>query len=194
MRIWPRNAFSIVATIVVSSASAADPLLLLNGAGVAQVAGVPSAGPVHYLSGDIPQTANVIAVQLDGTLLIATIDPNAGGGFFGDTRLLRLDQNGVITQQAAFPNRNCVSMTTPSLLRGIDISKSAGEPTVSDFTKIRNQGYQFVIAAGWGGITANGHAETQLSRARSAGLFTAGYCYINFASAYDGARQIRNAL
>ena len=77
---------------------------------------------------------------------------------------------------------------------GIDISKAAGEPTVSDFVNIKGQGYHFVIAQGWGGKTANNHAEIQLNHARIAGLLTAGYCYLNFASSYDGARQIRNAL
>jgi len=81
-----------------------------------------------------------------------------------------------------------------SFARGIDISRSAGEPTLQDFENIRRQGYRFVIVNGWGGVHPNGHACVQLSRARSAGLLTAGYCFLNFASAFDGGRQIREAL
>jgi len=81
-----------------------------------------------------------------------------------------------------------------SFARGIDISRSAGEPTLQDFENIKRQGYRFVIVNGWGGVHPNGHACAQLSRARSAGLLTAGYCYLNFASAFDGGRQIREAL
>ena len=78
--------------------------------------------------------------------------------------------------------------------RGIDISPSAGEPTLQDFASIRRQGYHFVIVAGWGGVNPNCHAQVQLNRARSAGLLTAGYCYLNFASSLDGRRQVREAL
>ena len=78
--------------------------------------------------------------------------------------------------------------------RGIDISPAAGEPTVSDFETIKQQGYRFVIVAGWGGVNPNRQARVQLSRARSAGLLTAGYCYLNFASPLDGASQVREAL
>ncbi len=78
--------------------------------------------------------------------------------------------------------------------RGIDISSSAGEPTLRDFANIRQQGYQFVIVAGWGGVNPNSHAQVQLRLARSAGLLTAGYCYLNFASCLDGSRQVREAL
>ena len=51
-----------------------------------------------------------------------------------------------------------------------------------------------MIVGGWAGVTANHHAQVQLSRAKSAGLLTAGYCYINFASVLDGRRQVREAL
>jgi hypothetical protein len=78
--------------------------------------------------------------------------------------------------------------------RGIDISRSAGEPTLQDFENIKQQGYRFVIVSGWGGVNRNGHARVQLSRARSSGLLTAGYCYLNFASPLDGASQVREAL
>jgi len=78
--------------------------------------------------------------------------------------------------------------------RGIDISPSAGEPTLRDFETIKQQGYRFVIVAGWGGVNPNRHAQGQLSRARSSGLLTAGYCYLNFASSLDGRRQVREAL
>ena len=78
--------------------------------------------------------------------------------------------------------------------RGIDISRSAGEPSVPEFESIKQQGYRFVIVSGWGGVNPNCHAQVQLSRARSAGLLTAGYCYLNFASAWDGGRQVREAL
>jgi len=79
-------------------------------------------------------------------------------------------------------------------VRGIDISPSAGEPTSQDFASIRQQGYQFVIVAGWGGVNPNSHAQVQLGRARSAGLLTAGYCYLNFASSLNGSGQVREAL
>jgi hypothetical protein len=78
--------------------------------------------------------------------------------------------------------------------RGIDISTSAGEPSLRDFETIKQQGYRFVIVAGWGGVNPNRHAQVQLSRARSSGLLTAGYCYLNFASPLDGGRQVREAL
>ncbi len=78
--------------------------------------------------------------------------------------------------------------------RGIDISPSAGEPTLRDFETIQQQGYRFVIVAGWGGVNPNRHAQVQLNRARSSGLLTAGYCYLNFASPSDGGRQVREAL
>ena len=87
-----------------------------------------------------------------------------------------------------------VSASENTLGRGIDISPSAGEPTLQDFEKIKLQGYRFVIVNGWGGVTRNLHARVQLSRARSAGLLTAGYCYLNFASPMDGASQVREAL
>jgi uncharacterized delta-60 repeat protein len=80
------------------------------------------------------------------------------------------------------------------VMSGIDISYSAGEPTQADFRSICAQGYRFVIVNGWGGISSNPHAQKQLANARAAGLLTAGYCYLNFNSAYDGARQVRNAL
>jgi hypothetical protein len=78
--------------------------------------------------------------------------------------------------------------------RGIDISPSAGEPSLRDFETIKKQGYRFVIVAGWGGVNPNRHAQVQLSRARNSGLLTAGYCYLNFASPLDGGRQVREAL
>jgi len=78
--------------------------------------------------------------------------------------------------------------------RGIDISPAAGEPTLQDFENIKQQGYRFVIVSGWGGVNRNRHARMQLSRAQSAGLLTAGYCYLNFASPMDGASQVREAL
>ncbi len=81
-----------------------------------------------------------------------------------------------------------------NFLQGIDISSSAGEPTVRNFEVLRQQGYGCVIVNGWGGVTRSRYAETQLSRARSAGLLTAGYCYLNFASALDGGSQVREAL
>jgi len=86
------------------------------------------------------------------------------------------------------------SASETTLGKGIDISRSAGEPTVQDFENIKQQGYRFVIVNGWGGVTRNGHARVQLSRARTAGLLTAGYCYLNFASSMDGASQVREAL
>ena len=87
-----------------------------------------------------------------------------------------------------------VSACETTFGRGIDISTSAGEPTLQDFETIKQQGYRFVIVAGWGGVNPNRHARVQLSRARSAGLLTAGYCYLNFASPLDGASQVREAL
>ena len=93
--------------------------------------------------------------------------------------------------QAVAP-AECASETTVG--RGIDISRSAGEPTVQDFENIKQQGYRFVIVNGWGGVTRNSHARVQLSRAKTAGLLTAGYCYLNFASSMDGASQVREAL
>jgi hypothetical protein len=87
-----------------------------------------------------------------------------------------------------------VSASEKRFGRGIDISPSAGEPTLQDFETIKQQGYRFVIVAGWGGVNPNRHARVQLSRARSAGLLTAGYCYLNFASPLDGASQVREAL
>jgi len=86
------------------------------------------------------------------------------------------------------------SVSESTIGRGIDISRSAGEPTLQDFETIKQQGYRFVIVAGWGGVNPNPHAQVQLCRARSAGLLTAGYCYLNFASALDGRRQVREAL
>lgn len=78
--------------------------------------------------------------------------------------------------------------------RGIDISASAGQPAAHHFENIRRQGYRFVIVGGWGGVNPNPHAGVQLARARAAGLLTAGYCYLNFASPLDGAGQVREAL
>jgi glycosyl hydrolase family 25 len=88
------------------------------------------------------------------------------------------------------------TVTSPeiSFVRGIDISRSAGEPTQRDFENIRHQGYRFVIVSGWGGVNPNRHASVQLSRARDAGLLTAGYCYVNFSSPLDGGCQVREAL
>jgi hypothetical protein len=63
-----------------------------------------------------------------------------------------------------------------------------------DFENIKQQGYHFVIVAGWGGINPNHHASVQLSRASNAGLLIAGYCYLNFASPLDGGIQVREAL
>ena len=94
----------------------------------------------------------------------------------------------------AFPVSGAESVFEGGLARGIDISPSAGEPTLEDFENIKQQGHRFVIVSGWGGINRNHHARVQLSRARSAGLLTAGYCYLNFASPLDGASQVREAL
>lgn len=77
---------------------------------------------------------------------------------------------------------------------GIDISKSAGELGVSDCLKIKGQGYQFVIVAGKQSVTLNEHASVQLHNARMAGLQTATYCFLNFTTKSDGARQIRDTL
>lgn len=77
---------------------------------------------------------------------------------------------------------------------GVDVSKSALQPGLQTFTNFLRQGYRFAIVAGWGGLTENPNAEVQLNQARNAGLLTAGYCRLNFASTYSGARQIRNAL
>jgi hypothetical protein len=93
-----------------------------------------------------------------------------------------------------WPALRTVTASEISLARGIDISPSAGEPAVRDFEKIKEQGYSFVIVAGWGGVNPNHHASVQLSGARSAGLLTAGYCYLNFASPLDGGHQVREAL
>ncbi len=79
-------------------------------------------------------------------------------------------------------------------LRGIDLSSSAGDPTYQNFDDIKQRGYRYVIVSGWGGVNRNHHARTQLNRARSAGLLTAGYCYLNFACDSDGASQVREAL
>ena len=79
-------------------------------------------------------------------------------------------------------------------VRGIDISASAGEPAFQDFSDLKQQGYHCVIVGGWGGINRNPHAQVQSSRARSAGLLTAGYCYLNFASGLDGECQVREAF
>ncbi len=59
---------------------------------------------------------------------------------------------------------------------------------------IKKQGYRAVIVSGWGGVNRNSHAQLQLSRAKNADLLTAGYCYLNFASACDGGCQVREAL
>jgi len=92
------------------------------------------------------------------------------------------------------PPSTTVTAPEPSLARGIDISRSAGEPALQDFENLRQQGYRFVIVSGWGGVNPNRHASVQLSRARDAGLLTAGYCYVNFSSSLDGGRQVREAL
>ena len=94
----------------------------------------------------------------------------------------------------ALASSGALSTSENMIGRGIDISRSAGEPTMRDFETIKQQGYRFVIVAGWGGINPNPHAQVQLSRARSSGLLTAGYCYLNFASPLDGGRQVREAL
>ena len=111
-------------------------------------------------------------------------------------QLLCCSVSGAATQPASDARTLSVTVTASEALfaRGIDISPSAGEPTLGDFENIRQQGYRFVIVAGWGGVNPNGHAHAQLSRARGAGLLTAGYCYLNFASPLDGGRQVREAL
>ena len=99
-----------------------------------------------------------------------------------------------VSKADALPPATAVTASEILFARGIDISRSAGEPTLQDFENIKQQGYRFVIVAGWGGVNPNCHASVQLSRARSAGLLTAGYCYLNFASPLDGGRQVREAL
>lgn len=94
----------------------------------------------------------------------------------------------------AFPSTDPAGSFDVTYARGIDISASAGQPTLQHFETIRQQGYRFVIVAGWGGVNPNRHADVQLTRARTAGLLTAGYCYLNFASALDGTQQVREAL
>jgi len=103
---------------------------------------------------------------------------------------------GPTSESAAsvLPRSGIEKASAGQVARGIDISRWAGEPTVEDFQKIRQQGHRFVIVGGWGGVKPNPHAQVQLSRARSAGLLTAGYCYLNFAAALDGRRQVREAL
>jgi Glycosyl hydrolases family 25 len=79
-------------------------------------------------------------------------------------------------------------------VRGIDISASAGEPAFQDFSDLKQQGYRCVIVGGWGGVNRNPHAQVQSSRARSAGLLSAGYCYLNFATVLDGGWQVGEAI
>ena len=119
-------------------------------------------------------------------------------------QLLFCSVSGAATQPAprsaslpapdALASSTTITASEIPFARGIDISPSAGEPTLGDFDNIRQQGYRFVIVAGWGGVNPNSHAHAQLSRARGAGLLTAGYCYLNFASPLDGGRQVREAL
>lgn len=112
---------------------------------------------------------------------------------FAAAALLTPRPTSVSAEDASPPS---TTVTTPeiSFARGIDISPSAGEPSLRDFENIKQQGYRFVIVAGWGGVNPNHHASVQLAGARSAGLLTAGYCYLNFASPLDGGRQVREAL
>ena len=92
------------------------------------------------------------------------------------------------------PPSSTEKATGRSLLRGIDLSSSAGEPAIGSFDLIKQQGYRAVIVSGWGGVNRNSHARFQLSGARGVGLLTAGYCYLNFASTCDGGCQVREAL
>jgi len=128
------------------------------------------------------------------SILVYTAVSALLGSVSGPTPLRPPGPVFIPTEKATPPPSVTVPVPAVSFVRGIDISRSAGEPTLGDFQKIRQQGLHFVIVSGWGGVNPNLHASVQLSRAKDAGLLTAGYCYLNFASPLDGGRQVREAL
>ena len=82
---------------------------------------------------------------------------------------------------------------TPVML-GVDISYSAKLPPDTFWKSLRDAGYNFVIHEGWTGLGAVHASEQNLKNARTNGLLTAGYCYLNFVTNKSAACQVYEAI
>lgn len=78
--------------------------------------------------------------------------------------------------------------------QGIDISFATPTQSVQWYSNILSEGYQYVIVESIASQTVSANAQAQLYNARSAGLATATYCYLNFINGNSGARQVLTGL
>jgi hypothetical protein len=69
---------------------------------------------------------------------------------------------------------------TPATALGIDVNFYTGPVAADQWRRIQRAGQRFVIAQAWGGRSRNEFAESQLSGARAAGMYTAAYVLLNY--------------
>jgi hypothetical protein len=79
---------------------------------------------------------------------------------------------------AASPMRSVAAGPAPAL--GIDVNFYTGPIAPDQWRRIQRAGQSFVIAQAWGGRSRNEFAESQLSGARAAGMYTAAYVLLNY--------------
>jgi hypothetical protein len=68
----------------------------------------------------------------------------------------------------------------PVTALGIDVTFYTGPIAADQWRRIQRAGQSFVIAQAWGGRSRNEFAESQLSGARAAGMYTAAYVLLNY--------------
>jgi hypothetical protein len=68
----------------------------------------------------------------------------------------------------------------PAAALGIDVNFYTGPIAPDEWRRIQRAGQSFVIAQAWGGRSRNEFAESQLSGARAAGMYTAAYVLLNY--------------
>jgi hypothetical protein len=72
------------------------------------------------------------------------------------------------------------STVKPAPALGIDVNFYTGLIASDQWRRIQRAGQSFVIAQAWGGRSRNEFAESQLSGARAAGMYTAAYVLLNY--------------
>src|ERR1041385_863392 len=98
------------------------------------------------------------------SILVARVVHHLFCSLFG---LVTLAMSGLASEPVpdGLPTPTTTTGSANLQLRGIDLSASAGDPTLQNFDDIKQRGYYYVIVSGWGGVTRNSHARTQLNRA-----------------------------
>jgi hypothetical protein len=78
------------------------------------------------------------------------------------------------------PRVTAESTAKPAPALGIDVNFYTGPIAADQWRRIQRAGQSFVIAQAWGGRSRNEFAESQLSGARAAGMYTAAYVLLNY--------------